>query len=476
MGDKELEESPRQDDDFVIEMIDLDTLVEEPAAKSPGGRYEHGDRAEIIQPTPVRVSLRSTRTQRQRMLRISGSVAVIIVALLLILNSIVPVHTLLQLAAGPTPRPTSTLPPNIDHFYLDASPPWGELTLDRLPFTFSTNVPVQLSPGHHQFVWQANPFPSIRCTLSVPLNVKDTCKHITIATSVNGSASTAQEVTFYDTLNMLPDAQQTALIQAAQGALDAVQSTTTVQPGEHFIHITGSHTTDVATQPLHATLHFDLKVGNPELESAICANEFSSECYFLHRFMSQDVSQNCDWFCTEPDTYSTLTVPNYWQAVVIAQEYWDFTSLDGSAIAVDQPDTLLNSTNSAHFIYLNILWDGTHWLASFNAQGGNAYNPLACLAANNELNEIPPPVGLNGFGFSVTSAAIPAAGCVESVQSTAASPSSSVPVSPPQALCLYRFGILLAANALAHRYWPSMLLANPYEQSLAKRLAATQNS
>lgn len=177
-------------------------------------------------------------------------------ALLLILNSIVPTHSLLGLLAAPTPTATATLVPNIDHFYLDASPPWGKLTLDGQPLTFTTNVPAQLTRGHHQFVWQANPFPSMRCTLSVPLNVKDTCKHITIATQVNGSASTAQEVTFYDTLNMLPKTQQTALIQAAQTALDAKQSTTTVQTGEQFVHVVGSHTTDIATQPLHATLHF----------------------------------------------------------------------------------------------------------------------------------------------------------------------------------------------------------------------------
>lgn len=480
MSYKDLEKFQGQDDDFEIEIIDLDALPEEPeperVPESSRGDYEQRGRNEPLQPTSVHVSLRTKLTRRQRLVRIAGSAIVIIVALLLILNSIVPAHSLLSVLAGPSPTATATLAPNIDHFYLDASPPWGKLTLDGQPLVFTTNAPVQLSRGRHQFVWQASPFQPVHCTLSVPLTVKDSCKHITIATQVNGSASTAQEVTFYDTLNMLSGTQQTPLIQAAQAALDALQSTATVQPGEQFVHVAGSHTTGVATQPLHATLHFDLSVGNPELERAICANIYSMECYFLHRFHSQDVTQNCDQFCTEPDMYSTLTVPNYWQAVVIAREYWDFATLDGHTIATDQPDTVLNLTNSAHFIFLNILWDGTRWLATYNAQGGNTYNPLACLAAGDELDEIPPPVGLDGFGFSVNAAAIPAAGCVESVQSTASSPSSSVPVSPPQALCLYRFGILLAANALAHHYWPSMLLANTYEQAFAKQLANTQTS
>lgn len=479
MGDKELEESQRQDDDFEIEMIDLDALAEElePAPESPRGRYGRNNADETIVPAPVRVSLRSKLTRRQRIVQIVASVAVIIVALVLILNSIVPVRSLLRLAAGPTPGPTSTLAPNIDYFYLDASPPWGNLTLDGHPLTFSTIAPLQLSRGRHQFVWQASPFQPVRCRLSVPIAATDTCTHITIATQVNGSASTAQEVTFYDTLNMLSGTQQAALIQAAQAALDAAQSTTMVQPGEQFVHFVGSHTnstshtTDIATQQLHAILHFSLSVGDTGLENAICASPYSSECDSLYRFQSQNVTQNCAWFCTDPNSYTPLTVPNYWQAIVIAYEYWDFTTLDGHAIATNQPDTTHDLTNSAHLLFLNISWDGTHWQATFNTLQASGYNTPGCLAANNELNAMPPPVGLDSFGFSVTPATVPADGCLEIVQTTAASPSSAVPSSPPRAFCLYRFGIMLAANTLAHRYWPSMPVANPYEQALAKHLA-----
>lgn len=484
MSDKDLEQSQKQDDDFTIEMIDLNALPEEPAPETPGRSGGRNDGNEAVLSTPshlphkqagkTRVSLRTKLTRRQRIVRVVSSAIVIIVALLLILNNIVPVHALFGLLAGPTPTPTATFAPNIDHFYLDASPPWGKLALDGHDLLFSTNEAVQLTPGHHQFVWQANPFQPIRCTLSVPIATTDTCKHIAIAAPMNGVPSTAQEVTFYDTLNMLPDTQQAALILTAQKALDAVQSTTTVQPGEQFVHVVGNRTSDIATQLLHATLHFDLSVGDASLESEICASNYNSECYFLYRFQSQDVTQNCDWFCTVPDSYSTVTFPNYWQTVVIAHAYWDFTTLDGRTIARDQPDTQFDLTNSAHLVFLDIVWDGTGWQATIDTQEENGYNTLACLAANNEINVIPPPVGLDGFGFSLTSATVPAAGCVASVQPTAASPSASVPGSSPQAFCLYRFGIMLAANALAHRYWPHIPVANPYEQSLARQIAATQ--
>ncbi len=422
MSHKDLEESPKQDDDFEIEIIDLVASPQERASTSPRERGERSDRNETIQPAPVYVSLRSKLTRRQRIVRIVALAAVIIVALVLILNSIVPAHSLLGVLAGPTPVATATLAPNIDYFYLDAGPPWGKLTLDGQPLTFTTNMPVHFARGHHQLAWQASPFPPIRCTLSVPIVKTDTCKHITIPTQVNGTASTAQEVTFYDTLNMLSGTQQAALIQAAQEALDSAQSTTMVQPGEQFVHVVGNHTTDIATQPLHATLHFKLSVGDPTLENTICANHYSSECGPLYRFQSQDVTQNCELFCTDPGSYTTFTVPNYWQTIVIAHEYWDFITLDGRAIATNQPDTTYGLTNSAHLLFLNIIWDGTHWQATFDALQGGSYNSLGCLAANNELYEIPPPVGLNSFGFSQTSATVPANGWLESCATNSRQP------------------------------------------------------
>ncbi len=490
---QDLKESQTPNDEFEVELIDLDALCSrargagpEPYSKKApyqsnvsNGRNDSDDRDnrdhrdEEIAANHVRVSLRSRLALHQRLLRASISVAIVVVALVLILNSIIPVHTLLGLLVRPTHTTTLAPTSNTDYFYLDASPPWGKLTLDGHPLIISTIEPVQLARGRHQFTWQADPFRAMHCTLTVPVAATDTCKHISFHSSTTGSDE-AQEVTFYDTLNMLPPTQQTALIHAVQTALDAEQSTTTVQPGEQFVHFVGSHYTDVATQPLQATLHFDLSIGDTKLENILCANVYNIECSFLHTFQAQSVTQNCAWFCTESNTYTTYTVPNYWQAVVIAHEYWDYSTLDGRAIATDQPDTDLDLADSAHFISLNIVWDGFQWQSVFNAQDAGGFNTLACLAANNEFTEIPPPIGLNSFGFSQASTKVSALGCVEIVQATAANPSSSVPASPPQALCLYRFGVMLAANALAHRYWPHMPVATAYEQSLAKRLVATQ--
>jgi hypothetical protein len=61
-------------------------------------------------------------------------------------------------------------------------------------------------------------------------------------------------------------------------------------------------------------------------------------------------------------------------------------------------------------------------------------------------------------------------GCVAAIvpQQQTIPPAST----PPVAYCLYRFGVLLAANTLAHRYWPDLPVADAYEQQLAQQVAA----
>jgi hypothetical protein len=48
-----------------------------------------------------------------------------------------------------------------------------------------------------------------------------------------------------------------------------------------------------------------------------------------------------------------------------------------------------------------------------------------------------------------------------------------VPTLPAPQL-LYRFGVLLAVNAVAHRYWPDLPVADSYEQGIAKQLGASR--
>lgn len=443
-----------QDDFDGIEIVNLD----------PVSREREG-------PAPTRVTLRSRFTRRQRIMQVAVSASIVIVAFVLILNSIAPIHTFFAGLAGskPTPTPGSAL--TIRYFYLDASPPWGTLSLDGHPLMFTTETAIELAPGHHHFVWRASPFQPIRCTLSVPVNASDTCKHIPVSNPTGDPSVDALEVTFYDTLNMLPPAQQTALTRTIQAALDMAQSTATVQPGEQFVHFVGSKTIDVATQPLRATLHFDLSFNNVSLQNSMCANS-PYACSFLQTFQTQTISQNCAYICTEPGKYTSLEIPNYWYTVVLVHAYWDYSTMSNQLIAADQPDSQFDVNESAHFVFVTLLWSSSRWQAAINTLEMGDFNSVACLAASNAFDSLSQPLNLNSFGFAPVPAQGPAAGCAIVVVPTAANPSSSVPVNAPQAICLYRFGLMLAANPLAHQYWPHLPLADSFEQSLARQLTA----
>lgn len=474
MRKDEQNNSNSQDDFDAIEIVDLDAVPREHDPLPPV-HDRHGGNGDVVpqseQPAPVRVSLRSRFTRRQRIAQVVASAAVVIVAFVLILNSIAPAHTLLGLLKGPTPTPSPGLTLNMDSFFLDASPPWGTLTLDGHALIFTTMTPVRLTPGRHVFVWQAQPFQPIRCTLSVPVSASDTCKHVPITLPTTGFAADAQEVTFYDNFTMLPPAQQTALSQAMQTTLDTMQSTAIVQPGEQFVHFVGNRTIDTATQPLRATLHFNLSLDEANLQSIICSNDFTG-CSFLHNFQTQDVSQNCAYICTEPNRYNTIEIPNNWYTVVIAHAYWDYTTMNGQVVATNQPDSELDVNNSAHFVYLTILWSNSRWQVGINVEEVSSFTSFACLAASDEFYTLPQPSGLNSYGFTPSPAKVAATGCAMVVEATPANPSSSAPANAPQAICFYRFGLILAANPLAHHYWPTMPRASTYEQSLALQIAA----
>jgi hypothetical protein len=54
-------------------------------------------------------------------------------------------------------------------------------------------------------------------------------------------------------------------------------------------------------------------------------------------------------------------------------------------------------------------------------------------------------------------------------------PGNNTPIAAnaPQANILYRFGVLLAANSFAHRWWPNLPVVNSYEQAIANQLIAS---
>ncbi len=418
-------------------------------------------------------------------LQLVVTAGIVVLALLVILGSTAPVRELVSgVFIRPAPTPTPTLAPGADLFYVQGSPPWGQLSIDghaiaQLP-RMSLDPPLRLARGRHVLVWKADPFLSLRCTVSVPASYgTDTCRYN--QTVQLDSGLLAYIITFSISLTSLPIDQRAPLIQAAQEALDAQQSTDIVQPGELYAlspndpkcrYAPGQPLCyATARQPLKATLSFQLDAN--EASDEACIDPELSSCTFSH--------QNCHLFC--PGLDSGLSAAQAWDVFAAVLSQWQFATLDGRVLARDVPDNSLwdyatGQVTDESLVPLGITWDslGWHVTVSHDASGSDAgfFDP-ACAGAQDEVQQfLYPPADASGMQWQYASGSVPAVGCIalgspQPHPGTTPTPSSS---QAAVAYCLHRFGVNLAANELAQRYWPYLPVADAREQLLAQQLAA----
>ncbi len=160
--------------------------------------------------------------------------------------------------------------------------------------------------------------------------------------------------------------------------------------------------------------------------------------------------------------------------------------MDGQVLAHDVPDNSLwdfatGQTIDESLVPLRITWDslGWHVTVSHDASASDAgfFDP-ACAAAQDEVQLSLSLRWMRGRAiypqWQYASGSVPAVGCIalgspQPNPGTTPTPSSS---QAAVAYCLHRFGVNLAANALAQRYWPYLPVADTREQLLAQQLAA----
>jgi hypothetical protein len=131
-------------------------------------------------------------------------------------------------------------------------------------------------------------------------------------------------------------------------------------------------------------------------------------------------------------------------------------------------------------IAMQIRWQNATWQvhipAAMNTTEPIGLNPV-CEAAQNVVAIQYPPA--DSFGeplflqWHYASGLVPASGClgVGLSRLDSGSVKSTGKTSPGLAYCMLRFGVLLAVNAQAHRFWPNLPIADSYEQNLARQLA-----
>src|SRR5258708_28495180 len=153
MGDVESEQSQ---DDFEVEIADLDELGT--AANSS---------------KPARSLLRPRFSPRQRRLQLAITSSIVVLVILIILGSTAPVRELVgSILPGPTATPSAASGFEAGLFYFQASPSWGQLSIDghvvaQLP-DVGTGPPLRLARGRHFLQCRANPLPPPPSLLTLP--------------------------------------------------------------------------------------------------------------------------------------------------------------------------------------------------------------------------------------------------------------------------------------------------------------------
>jgi hypothetical protein len=246
-------------------------------------------------------------------------------------------------------------------------------------------------------------------------------------------------------------------------AVNTLQSTEMVLPGEQYIDIQSNSGTVTASEQMRATLNFQLDIALAS--TATCVSTLGRSVI--------PSCQDCRRFCTAPDQVFPASPTNQaWSVLALISATWKFTTLDGHIVEQDQPDS-----TDEHFIELQITWDGKNWHVKVPVSTlGNPVvgNPI-CESAQQEI-------GTNGY-FGATGGNVEeavfwqqfvsetnlAAGCL-----AVGAPQQSTADQPhlPVAYLLYRFGVVVAGNQAAYRYWASQPLADTYEQHLIQQMAA----
>lgn len=474
------------DDDFEIEVSDLRTgaVSGRDAWRLSNGRGIYTDPIDAPTGTPEEGLTADARphrspfapylTRRQRARRAAVSLGVVVAAFLAITLTFAPF-----LYAGLRSTAAQPLPHGADRFYFVPSVPWGIVELDGNglvhPPEPGSDHPLHLTRGTHTLQWLADPFIPFQCTISVPRASSDTCATQPLLDSSGAFIGTL--ITEHDSLRSLHVDKRLPLKTAIQTAMRGASWSTTIQPGEHYLHpfMPGdqqSGQVTVADRTLTATMHVV-----PALQTALsepCSiNPAQSELLPLCRAPGQD----CRELCTLSPPKGALTRPDDWFAAITARTSWTYSTPDGNVTMQDVPSYGYDLT----LVVLRITWTGTEWqvtpligdrahlAAASDVSCGNARAWLIDGVEENQLKSDVPTI-ISGFYSSSANAAT---GCAVTLP-VGSYTSSSFPTSPPQTelpVFLWRFGALLAVNDAAHALWPALPVAIPHERMVAEALS-----
>lgn len=387
-------------------------------------------------------------TRRRRALA-GASVALAVVLTLAILIVISVPHpgaalgTLLRL---PTPTATPLLQFGDDQVVVARGVYWGQLTVDGRAVATSAlaSQPLQLARGAHRILYRAQFFPTLHCRLSVPAAGDDTCPLLAQSAidTPSGTFGRTRILDLQATVNRLPAAQSQRLLTAFMSALAGLTRTGVIAPGEQYVSAHGQVTT--ATAPLSATL--------------IPSVAASRHLYHAGQPNSAQEEDACDPLCDFQGSFGVDL--QSWPLATYLYTAWRYGLPTGQTITAPRPTLPLGQRILPFFAW----WDAAGWHVSLSPL---IVGDVECALGQQQLAQMAVQTSVSGFALEPVPSADVTQGCLLLYQP----PSATQPLSAAAQL-LYRYGVLLAANAMARQLFPSVPPADAAEMVVAQRLAA----
>ncbi len=442
-------------------MDDFDTEVTRLGSEegTPQSQFEERDTGLQLGDIPTPSSRRLTT--RQRLLRGFGAATIALLAVAVLLASQPGTQrTLAAVFASPTPTATPPLPDSADTFYWKHSVPWGSLVVDGRVGPDLANMTVSprlvppvpfftLARGRHVLEYDADPFPPLRCIVSVPAARSDTCPLAAISPGdpLIKAPTNSRVLDFHATPDHLPSAESDALTQAIEKALGSSSASETVEAGERFATANGS--TSVATEQMQAipvaTVNTDPQ--NPvHMPTGLCVA-----------------------LCVDPPT---IIGPMSWSLSVNVVVHWRYLHADGQ-VALDAGATAPVSADEHLLVKVNAGRINGQWAVQAPSSGiveGSVTCSVAMPMMIHLVGSAQPSSPQNAYvwvPYTLRSRE-PVPDCL--LVGVKTIDPKGHPLGS-QVLVLYRFGLFLAANDAAVALFPDMPVANQLEQSLARQMA-----
>jgi len=358
----------------------------------------------------------------------------------------------------PTPPGPAPLARGANTLLLANTVPWGELTIDghsaaslgialQWPYAGAQIPTFTLTPGTHEVVYRADPFFPLRCHVSVPDAVTDTCPLLSAGNSPLFPPPGSRTLDARALPAYLPTPAFVALEEAVQASLSMWTGTAPLARGDHYLTIDAQVVT--ATEGGQATLHYQV---NHDAREQL--RTFNGACVSL---------------CALSPARTQLDADDWrLNANVIAS--WRYTLAEGQVMNAPSAPT----ESDAHALLpVVVRWTG-QWRVDVPPAAAVVDAP-PCQIAHHILGRLSAgaagAAGLDTLaaGTWATYAAPPAAaGCLIVVGRTASAAGQPI---GKTVQALYRFGVVLAANSTTQQMFGQLPPGNPSEQALASQLA-----